>query len=133
MKTKILTILMFVFSFVLLKANERKAYETRQADTASISFNETTHDYGTIKKGSDGSCVFTFTNSGKIPLVLSNVQASCGCTTPYWPKTPVAPGKSGEIKIEYNTGNVGAFQKTITVYSNAQTIVLTIKGTVLEK
>lgn len=99
-------------------------------DSAVISFTETLHDYGTIKKGSEGTYVFTFTNTGNIPLVLTNVRSSCGCTTPSWPKEPIAPGATGEIKVKYNTNSVGGFQKTITVFSNAKTVVLTIKGSV---
>jgi hypothetical protein len=121
------TIALFTFNAAELKANENSL-----ADSSTISFTETVHDFGTIKKGSDGTCDFTFKNTGKIPLVLSNVQSTCGCTVPSWPKEPIAPGKTGEIKVKYNTNNVGGFQKGITVYSNAKTVVLTIKGTVQE-
>lgn len=100
------------------------------SDTAIITFNETTHDYGTLKKDSDGTCVFTFKNMGNVPLVLSAVQPSCGCTSPTWTKEPIAPGKSGEISVKYNTANTGGFVKMITVNSNAPAVVLTIKGTV---
>ena len=90
------------------------------------------HDYGTITKGADGDCVFKFKNEGKAPLILSNVKASCGCTTPMWTKEPVMPGASGEIKVHYDTNRIGAFSKTITVSSNAEnaTIMLRILGTV---
>jgi len=124
--------LTIVIAFASINATELIANANLPADTATISFTETTHDYGTIKKGSDGLCVFTFKNTGKIPVVLSNVQASCGCTTPTWPREPVLAGKSGEITVKYNTANIGGFQKTITVNSNAKTVVLTIKGSVQE-
>jgi len=98
----------------------------------SIVFVKTTNDYGTIEQGSSGKCEFLFTNTMKTPLVLNNVKASCGCTVPEWPKAPIAPGKSGAIRVEYNTKITGTFAKTITVNSNAKnaTVVLTIKGTV---
>ena len=110
-----------------------KAQETAPADTtakAKIVFEEMTHNFGTIAKGSDGNCVFKFTNKGNLPLVLSDVHASCGCTTPSWTKDPVLPEKKGEIKVHYDTNRMGAFSKTITVTSNADKVVLRIAGTV---
>ena len=98
----------------------------------SIVFEKTTHDYGTIAQGADGNSEFKFTNTGKAPLILSNVKASCGCTVPEWPKEPIAPGKTSSIKVKYNTATVGAFNKSITVNSNAlnNTVMLQIKGNV---
>ena len=107
-----------------------------QASTQdSIKFVNTMHDYGTIVQGSDGTCEFKFTNKGKLPLVLSNVKASCGCTVPEWPKEPILPGKSSSIKVSYNTNNQGNFNKSITVNSNAlnNTVILQIKGNVTPK
>jgi hypothetical protein len=103
------------------------------ANGAKIRFEEMEHQYGTIQKGSDGNCEFTFWNDGNEPLILSNVKASCGCTTPSYTQKPVMPGQSGVIKVHYNTNNVGGFSKTVTVTSNAvnnQRVVLRIKGTV---
>lgn len=101
----------------------------------SIVFENTTHDYGTIVQGSDGSFEFKFTNKGKAPIVLNDVKASCGCTVPEWTRTPVAPGEKGTIKVTYNTNNQGAFTKSITVNSSAKNspLVLMIKGTVTPK
>ena len=98
----------------------------------SIVFEKTIHDYGTIAQGADGNSEFKFTNTGKAPLILSNVKASCGCTVPEWPKEPIAPGKTSSIKVKYNTATVGAFNKSITVNSNAvnNTVMLQIKGNV---
>ena len=102
--------------------------------TADISFDKLVHDYGMIKKGSDGSCEFLFKNTGKEPLVLNNVRSSCGCTVPTWPKDPILPGKSDVIKVVYDTKRIGMINKTITVTSNAKTstVTLTIKGMVQE-
>ncbi len=100
-----------------------------------IQFNYTSYDYGTIIKGEhDGGCEFVFTNIGTEPLILSNAQASCGCTTPTWTREPVLPGKTGIIKVKYNMG-IGVFNKNITVTSNAKTdrVVLKISGKVEEK
>lgn len=101
----------------------------------SIVFTKLVHDYGTIVQGSDGNCEFKFLNKGKAPIVLNNVKASCGCTTPDWTRTPVAPGENGIIKVTYNTNNVGAFSKSVTVNSNAinNPVILIIKGVVTAK
>ncbi len=109
------------------------AQEEQTANGAKISFNEMEHNYGTIQKGANGECEFVFTNTGNEPLILSNVKASCGCTVPTWPREPIMPGKSSNIHVKYNTNNVGGFNKTITVTSNAvdnPRLVLKIKGTV---
>ena len=76
---------------------------------------------------------FKFKNTGKSPLILSNVQVSCGCTNvDGWPKEPIAPGKSATFKVKYDSKRVGKFDKKITVTSNSKTpsTVLTIKGEV---
>ena len=91
------------------------------------------HDFGTVPEGPQAKFDFEFTNEGKEPLILSNVQASCGCTTPEWPKEPILPGKTSKVSAIYNTqGRPGAFTKSITVTSNAKTpsVVLMINGTV---
>ena len=99
-----------------------------------IEFKTTDHDYGAINED-DGlaQTEFEFTNTGDQPLVLNNVRATCGCTTPKWTKDPVAPGKVGIIQVAYNPKNrPGNFTKSINVYSNTQpsVTVLTIKGKV---
>jgi hypothetical protein len=100
-----------------------------------INFEEKTHDFGKIlEKDGKVTFVFNFTNKGNAPLVISRVQASCGCTTPTWTKEPIEAGKKGEIAVTYNTsGRPGVFTKNITVYSNdaLEQIVLIIKGEVI--
>jgi hypothetical protein len=102
------------------------------SSTAEISFTKDLHDFGTISKGDNGTTEFTFKNTGKEPLIISNAQGSCGCTVPLWPKEPIAPGASSSIKVTYDTKRVGAFTKTVTITSNAQTATktITIKGVV---
>lgn len=104
-------------------------------DGPEIKFDKIENDYGTISQGGDGGCVFKFKNIGNEVLIISDVRKSCGCTTPTWSKEPIMPGQSGEIKVGYNTGNIGQFSKNITVLSNAITasVVLTIKGNVIAK
>ncbi|MEM8508921.1 MAG: DUF1573 domain-containing protein [Bacteroidota bacterium] len=108
---------------------------TAQDKSAKIEFKSETIDYGEIAKGSDGVRVFEFTNTGQVPLVISDVKSSCGCTIPKKPEAPIMPGKTGEIQVKYDTNRVGPIRKAITVTSNADTPtkVLKIKGTVLSE
>jgi hypothetical protein len=99
-----------------------------------IVFVEESHDFGTMKEGVIGEYTFKFTNTGNEPLILMDVRPSCGCTTPDWSKEPVAPGKTGLIKVKYNSnGRPGKFNKSISVTSNIpnETKVLFISGTVM--
>jgi hypothetical protein len=97
----------------------------------NIVFKTESYDFGTVEEGPAAEHVFTFTNTGKGPLVIQRVQPSCGCTTPDWTKDPVAPGKTGMIKASYGTqGRPGPFEKTMTVFTNAGTKMVSFKGNV---
>ncbi|MFK7050709.1 MULTISPECIES: DUF1573 domain-containing protein [Flavobacterium] len=86
---------------------------------AKIEFKTNEIDYGTISKSSDnGIRFFEFTNTGDAPLIIKNVQSTCGCTIPSFSKDPVDPGKSGKIEVKYNM-NPGPIRKSIMVESNA--------------
>lgn len=95
-------------------------------------FESETIDYGKINKGSNGEKTFVFTNVGDKPLIIKNVQSSCGCTIPKKPENPIMPGEKGEIKVSYDTKRVGGFSKSITIYSNAKNArkIIRIKGIV---
>lgn len=97
-----------------------------------MTFEDTTVDYGTIEQNADPFRVFTFTNTGNAPLVITNAKGSCGCTVPTYPKEPIAPGAKAEIKVRYDTSRVGPFTKRITINTNEgeEPVVLTIKGKV---
>ncbi|MGK7395089.1 MAG: DUF1573 domain-containing protein [Candidatus Cyclobacteriaceae bacterium M3_2C_046] len=85
-----------------------------------IKFSKDMHDFGDINSGEKVSYTFEFKNTGNQPLVLSNVLTTCGCTVTEWPKDPVAPGKSGQIEVKFNsTGRTGKQNKVITIISNA--------------
>ena len=122
-----------VLSLFLLTCLGLSAQKTNTR--SEIVFENTRYDYGEILVGSPGRCEFKFRNNGKLPLVLTNVQASCGCTVPQWSKEPVQAGKTGVIKIKYNTRIPGTFLKTITVSSTAKNsmVILSIKGKVTLK
>jgi hypothetical protein len=111
------------------------AYVNNLYAQGKLQFEKETHDFGSIAQGTPVSVDFKFKNTGGQPVVISNVQASCGCTTPEWSKTPVLPGKTAIIKAGYNAAAMGAFNKSITVTSNAtnSTQVIFIKGTVMDK
>ncbi len=129
MKARFLLMLLTLSLFVV----EVKA----QSSQAKIVFETTEHDFGNFKEA-DGSqsYEFAFVNQGATPLILNNVQASCGCTTPEWTKKPIAPGEKGLIKVSYNPANrPGPFNKSITVTSNGEVprTILRIKGTVEQR
>lgn len=84
-------------------------------------FEKETINYGKVEKSSNGERVFVFTNVGDKPLIIKNIQSTCGCTVPEKPEKPIMPGEKGEIKVSYNTKIVGGFSKTITIFSNAKT------------
>ncbi len=105
---------------------------------AVIKFDKTDHDFGKIyEKDGDATYDFKFTNVGDSALTVTNVKASCGCTTPSWTKTPVEPGQEGKISVKYSTRNrPGNFTKSITVNSNSSeesTKRLVIRGEVIPK
>jgi hypothetical protein len=114
---------------------EQKAEEPARPLSA-IEIKADTYDFGKIKDGAVVEHVFKFKNIGKNDLVLKDVKASCGCTTPTWPKEPIAPGAEGEIKAAFNStgksSGSGEVMKTITITANTDPgqSFLYIKGTV---
>lgn len=103
-------------------------------DEKVVAVDRTIHDFGTITEaGGDVSTTFIVTNNTNAPIVLVNVRASCGCTTPEWTKEPIEPGKTGKVTATYNPkGRPGPFEKTVTITtnSNPERITVRIKGTV---
>jgi hypothetical protein len=97
-------------------------------------FESTSHDFGTVPEGPAAVFEYVFTNTGREPLIISDVVKSCGCTTPSWTKEPILPGKTGKIVASFDTnGRVGNFNKTLTVVSNAKqpNLQLTFGGIVI--
>lgn len=105
------------------------------AQKGVMKFKEETHNFGKIEQGKPVTQEFVFTNNGTDPIVITNVSASCGCTTPSYTKDPVLPKKTGTIKATYNAAAMGTFNKSITVFSNAESPSLTLflKGEVVDK
>ena len=85
-------------------------------------------DFGTHNEGEILDTVFKFKNTGEAPLVITNVKTSCGCTTPYWPKKPIQPGETEEIKVRFNSNHKrGKQTKTITIHANTKNLTETIQ------
>jgi hypothetical protein len=110
--------------FAAISCSQTPQSAGAQKTGASIEFETTEHDFGTIPYKGDGTCEFIFKNTGKAPLLLTNV--------PEWPKEPINKGEQGKIKVSYNTRISGNFAKSISVYSNAaeEPVKLVIKGKV---
>ena len=108
------------------------ASSTVSAKAPEITFTETTHDFGTMKKGSPIVYQFKFKNTGKEPLIIFDCKAGCHCTTPKCSKEPVKPGKTGFIEVHFDSMRVGNFAKEIMITSNAKNgiVNLVIKGNV---
>ena len=101
----------------------------------AISFEKTEFDFGRIYEGEKVKCNFKFTNTGKSDLIITSAKASCGCTVPEYPKTPIQPGKGGTITVEFNSaGRKGQQNKAVTVTTNAQppTVVLSVRAMIIE-
>ena len=90
------------------------------AETAIMTFDEASHDFGTITEGDVAKTTFTFTNTGKVPLLIVDARGSCGCTVPKFPKNvPIAPGEKGEILVSFDSNNKPNLQqKTVTISAN---------------
>jgi hypothetical protein len=104
--------------------------------TTTIKYENNEFDYGFIDEGEVVKHIYKFTNTGDVPLVISNCKGSCGCTVPTWPKEPVPPGGQGEIKVEFNSkGKPGPQRKQVTVTANTTPTetFLVIKGEVRGK
>jgi len=97
------------------------------ADAPVIKFEEELYDFGVIAEGTSVKYEFKFKNTGKTPLIISNATATCGCTVPEYPTTPIKPGDSGEIKIVFNSqGKVGLQDKVVSITSNANPYLATL-------
>jgi len=132
---KVFLTLIAVAAILQTGCSQTTAQSADAKATAVITFTETEHDFGTIEQGSDATFAFEFKNTGKGDLIVSNCQSTCGCTIPLWTKEPVAKNKKGEVKVKYNTNNLGSFGKSITVTCNATNspVIIKIKGTVQPK
>jgi hypothetical protein len=116
--------------------NSNSNTSSTPADVSSgpvMSFDKSSHDFGTINEGEKVTTKCSFTNTGNSDLIIVDARGSCGCTVPSYPKEPIMPGAVGYIKVKYDTKRVGAFTKYVTLTTNATSNTSTrlkIMGTV---
>jgi hypothetical protein len=105
-------------------------------EVAEMVFTEEMHDFGDITEGSKPEYLFSFKNTSDVPLVITSATGSCGCTVPEWPRNPIAPGGTGEIKVSFDSsGRSGRQDKQVTIEANTnpRTTVIKITSNVLPK
>ncbi len=121
------------FSFAQADVTETTAKTA--ASGPVMEFESTEVDYGNIIQESDPFRYFSFTNTGDSPLVIKHAKGSCGCTVPTYPKEPILPGETAQVKVRYDTKRVGPFTKTVTLTTNEEVEkrILRIKGKVEKK
>jgi len=107
---------LFLFSFFSLSITAQE-----------FKFEKETIKYGKILKGSNGERIFTFTNIGNAPLIITDIKTSCDCAVPEKPEAPIMPGEKTTITVSYDTSVTGGFSKVITIFSNAKNSRKTIK------
>jgi len=101
-----------------LDQTEPTAVSTK-SNMAVVEFDKKSHDFGEIQQNTPQETVFTFTNTGDAPLIITNATSSCGCTIPEYPKnTPIAPGEQGTLKVKFNGSGMNKVTKTIRVQTN---------------
>ena len=127
-KISIVFLLGFLMSMMLF---------AQKLNEPEVKFNKNVHDYGSVKEEVGAALSeFEFTNTGKSPVVIQRIVASCGCTSPTYTREPVLPGKKGKVKVAYSTAfRPGNFRKSVRVYTNVPDTVytLTVKGNVIPK
>jgi len=115
------------------KIDDKNVAEAAERDASVgdfpvLTFDKSEHDFGEIEAKSSVETVFTYKNTGKTPLVITNIKSTCGCTVPQdWSKEPLAPGESGKFTVKYNGSGKNAVSKTITVTANTETGKETVK------
>lgn len=133
-KISMLALALGLMSFSAVAPVKSLVSETKTVETAStVVWKTETIDVGQIPQGTPKAIVYEFKNTGKTAVVITNVQGSCGCTATDYTKEPIQPGKTAKVTATYNAANKGAFTKTVTVTTSAETTpkILTLKGTVI--
>ena len=130
-KTLFLVALMAAFTFTSCKDNASDKVSADNVAAAAerdtqaqkfpvMAFDESSFDFGTINQGEPQEHVFRFTNNGEADRVIVDAKSSCGCTVPQYPKTPVAPGESGELLVKFNGSGKNQVSKTVTITANTE-------------
>jgi hypothetical protein len=129
------TMLLFGLCAIMFAQDPGQQTTTSSEVKPTIQFTELTHDFGTIPQGTPVTASFEFKNNSMVPLLISGVSPSCGCTIADYPKEPLGPNTSGKITVTYNAAGQGTFSKSIKVSANTAEgfVMLYIKGTVVPK
>lgn len=116
-------VMMMLLCMTAIGYTQAQTAPAKGPNAPKFQFKEDTYDFGKVPEGPIAEHVFEFKNTGKEPLIITNVNASCGCTMPEWSKDPVLPGKKGKITVRFTTAGRGnqPFIKDIFVTSNAAT------------
>lgn len=116
-----------------VKANEealaelKKQQEEERNSQTIMGLDKMEHDFGSVKIQSENHCTFVVTNKGSKPLIIQDVKASCGCTTPVKPEKPIPPGKSDKIEVGFKPNSTGDVEKTVTITANTDPQVTIVK------
>jgi hypothetical protein len=114
----------------IMPVNAETEIAADPATLGAFSFDQMEFNFGTIIEGKEVQHVFNFVNNGSSPLIISNISASCGCTTPDWTKTPINPGDKGFVKVSFNsTGKAGAQSPVVTIQANTNPAVTRLRLT----
>ena len=120
-----------------VEKEEKERLESEASNITTMSFDKMEHDFGKVKVDTDNKTVFYVTNTGKKPLIIEGVSASCGCTTPTKPEQAIQPGKRDKIEVVFHPkpGQLKEQSKTVTVTANTdpKMVVLNVKAFVEEK
>jgi Protein of unknown function (DUF1573) len=125
-------IILYLLASVVMQTASAQATKATDTTSDALTLKETEFDFGKIPQGKPVTHIFGVVNNGKDSLKISNVQASCGCTTPEWERNKIqAPGENTKITVGYNAASEGQFMKVITItYNGSQSRQITIKGEV---
>jgi hypothetical protein len=128
---KFILSIVFTLVFFLFTVAQTPVAQSNIGKEDKLMLKETAFDFGKIAQGKPVTHIFEVVNTGNEMMILENVQASCGCTTPEWSKDPIAPGATQKITVGYNAATEGPFEKSITVfYNKGQMKTIQIKGNV---
>lgn len=135
---KIATLFALFIALVFTGKAQESVVPNNDPNAPEIKIENEILDYGTVDYDANGIREFKFKNTGKSPLTITNVQGECGCTSttidgkPGWPQEPILPGKSGVIRVKYDTKRAGRFEKNVTITTNGKmsTVKVKIKGEV---
>ncbi len=145
---KILFVFILSLAFFSCKENATSKINTSNLESAKerdaaislgsaiVEFDKTEYDFGELIEGEIAEGTFKITNKGKVDLIITSAKATCGCTVPEWPKEPIAPGASADLKFTFNSrGRLGKQSKSITLQTNSEKVteLIRIKGTVVKK